>query len=163
MRGADHPGSPQERVFDRHFAEGAAERARVFKPIRGGLLQTPHHDRIEVSDRRITLAREGRGRLGTDVHCREDRLQHRCSTEWVSSGEHLIEHDACGEHVGARIDRLAARLFRRDVARSSEDGPVFGAEARRRDLLRCRPRHELPFGDPEVEQLHPPVAPNHDV
>ena len=45
------------------------------------------------------------------------------AAERALAGEHLVEDDAEGPDVGALVDRLAPRLFRRHVRGSAEDHP----------------------------------------
>jgi hypothetical protein len=60
------------------------------------------------------------------VQDRRHRLGGRVAPERPSSGEHLVQHDAEGEQIGARVDGLPAHLLGSHVANRTEDDAVAG-------------------------------------
>ena len=114
----------------------------------------PHH----AHERRREYRRRefGRIRLEDRVH----RFHGRRAGKRPSSGQHLVQHGAERENVGARIDGQPPHLFRRHVADGSDD------DARARDRLEarhlCFDRHLLP-GEAEIENLQPRVAREEEV
>ena len=93
----------------------------------------------------------GSGRLGQQAL--EDRRDGR-PLERQLAGGHLVEHDAGGEQIAARVDLLAARLLRRHVRHGADGG------ADRRQLIRSADRGVriraaglVELGDAEIEHL----------
>jgi hypothetical protein len=76
----------------------------------------------------------------------------------------LVENDPKGEQIGARIDSLAAHLLGRHVANGADDLSRRRDRRRHRHGLRCV-GHRLvcELREAEVEDLHPPLASDHDV
>ena len=82
------------------------------------------------------------------------------------SREHLVEHAAEGPDVGAAIDRLAARLFRRHVRCGAEDDAALGHCRRGEGFRRlhrasgCRLQR---LGESEVQYFHQTIGREFDV
>ena len=62
-----------------------------------------------------------RGPVGSFVRIARHRVSGGLSRERALAGQHLVEHGAEGEHVGALIDLLSAYLLWRHVAEVPED------------------------------------------
>jgi hypothetical protein len=73
--------------------------------------------------------------------------------ERLCAGQHLEQHDAQAVQVAARIELLAVPLLRAHVVRRAEDQPGIG------DLELQR----LVLGEPEINQRHLLIDPQHDV
>ncbi len=89
-------------------------------------------------------------RLGVAVEDAIRDVGHRVAGERQAPGEHLVEHDAEGEDVGALIDVAAAKLLGRHVVQRADH------RSRQRQ---CRLRREgigggRGLGEPEIEHLH---------
>ena len=77
-----------------------------------------HDDACQrVGDSRVC----GRHVWGVDrQHCVK-RLERACAPEWMSPGQHLVQHHAQSKQVRARIDGLARHLFGSHVAGGADD------------------------------------------
>ena len=87
------------------------------------------------------------------------RLDRRFAVEGAVAGEHLVEDRAQREEVGAGVGGETPHLLRRHVPIRADHhaGPRLGERPRRRQLVAgALGADEL--GDPEVEDLGPPVA-----
>ena len=95
---------------------------------------------------------------------RQDR-RHRVGggfpLERALAAEHLVEHRAEREHVGAMIDREAAHLLRRHVAERAQDHAGAGRDAGAARHVALRRVDRL--GQTEVEDLDLVVARDHHV
>jgi hypothetical protein len=113
----------------------------------------PRQARTQIRDYRRRIAQDGRE--GRDFVFALERALAR---------DHLVEENAERKDIGARIGRLARRLFRCHVAGRAQN-PAFTGEIgtrsdRRRRAIGCR-RHDL--GETEVEHLDDPVVLQHHV
>ena len=137
----------------RRFGRSAAGAFQVFDqlprgrvPLRGVLLQAPADDRLQSG-------RAGRGELPQVGRCPFEHPgdgRHRCGArEGVRARGELEQQHPEGEDVGAEVDRLAADLLGRHVARRAHHRP-------RRGELRGRRGAGLGVaeaGQPEVDDL----------
>ena len=97
------------------------------------------------------VSRRGQG-VGTGVGEEGPRSRH-----------HLVEHRAHGEEVRPRVDRLAARLLRRQIAEGAyEDAGSGEGFARSGQRPGARPVGAGELGDPEIEDLEVPAVPGHE-
>ena len=117
------------------------------KPLGGVLLEAPPDDAVEARwERRVDL----REVLRLCVKDGADGVGGRRALKRPPAGQHLVEHCAEREHIGALIDREAAQLLRRHVANRSEhrsrrrasDRWRHRRERSRIDLLLCQPKIE---------------------
>ena len=105
------------------------------------------------------------GLLGNDGR---ERARRRVALERATAGHHLVQDGAKREDVRSAVDLLSLRLLRRHVGRRTDDVTVVGEPVEslaRRDGRRQRV-HGLPLEElrqAEVENLHGPVARDHDV
>jgi hypothetical protein len=140
--------------------ELVAQVERRLVATRRVLLETPLEDAPEmVGQRHVELA-DRRWRVAQD---RGDEISLRLALEGAAAGRHLVEDDAEGEDVGTVIGDAALHLLGRHV----RDRPQHRARLGQRlgadlglGLLALEPRE---LGEPEVEDLHPPVLGHHDV
>ena len=121
------------------------------------------HDPVERGRQRVVLVA---GRRRVFLQDRVHRLDRRIGVERAAAGEHLVEHDAEREDVGAVIDGLAAHLLGRHVAHRAE----HRARARQRTRMGEQGRLGLnrgarlgQLGEAEVEDLDAAVARDEDV
>jgi len=84
------------------------------------------------------------------------RLGRRLPLEGAPSAEHLVQHSAEREDVGARVGGLSLHLLRRHVTDRAEHRARFGLLRQRRGIVGAD-EHVLPR-QPEVEDLDAPVA-----
>ena len=127
------------------------------------LLEAVQDDPVERGRQR--LAPLG-GRRGVLLEDRVHRLDGRVALERAASRQHLVEHDAEREDVGAVIDGLPAHLLGRHVPHRAEHRARAGqrtrvGEQRRLGLERRAGRGQL--GEAEVEDLDAAVARHEDV
>ena len=129
------------------------------------LLERLGDDPLELGGQmRVERARRHRRLVQNPV---EDDGRRRAG-ERLPAGRHLVEHDAERKQIGARVELLAARLFRRHVgdgARSSCRGSVEVARRHRRpcDIARRRLRLRRQLGEAEVEHLRLAARGDEDV
>ena len=112
------------------------------------------------------------------VEFRRIALQHRVhdfdcgvAAEGLFAGEHLVEHGAEAEDVGAMVDRLAAHLLRRHVWRGAHHHAGLGLQSLHRghgeigQTGRCfrHCRADIGLGESEVEELGVTVFGEEDV
>ena len=98
------------------------------------------------------LARS-RGQAGFLLEDGRHGLGGGLALERAAAGQHLVEHDAEREQVGAAVDGLAADLLGRHVADRAEHSSWIGRDDR---LGRAALAHRL--GQTEIENLHLPVT-----
>ena len=121
---------------------------RAIAPVRV-MRERPGDDLLHV--RRYILSQTA-DRLGRGA---QNRAQHRDIVfpgKRPASGQHLVEHDAQRPHVGARVERIAARLLGRHVGDGAEDHP--------------RARHVVlgrELGETEVQDLDDAVGRDNQV
>jgi hypothetical protein len=113
--------------------------------------------------------RRQRRRLGRQLRLvAEDRgqtLERRLATEGAPPRQHLEEHRPQREQIAPGIGLLAGRLFGRHVADRAEHCARLRMEAERR-RIRSRDSEAHPgkqLGEPEIEDLDPPVAGDEEV
>ena len=103
--------------------------------------------------------RRGRGWLGQQAL--KGRRDGRALERQLPGG-HLIQHDACGKQVAARIDLKPARLFRRHVGdganRRADGRQLIGTDDGRTGIRSTR---FAELGDAEIEHLDR-AAPRHE-
>ena len=111
-----HPLVPDLAVAEAREVEGQV--ARRLEALLGPLLEAvpddPRERRRQPRDRRGEIG----GLLAQD---RRHRLRARLAREGPASRQHLVEHRAEREDVGARVGGLAAHLLGRHVADRSQD------------------------------------------
>ena len=95
--------------------------------------------------------------------CFAKHVRLRLAEERASPGQHLVEDDAEGEDVGARVDEIADRLFRRHVARGADGRAGAGQRHAGGGALGRRVVRLADLGDPEIQHLHQVVVGDHDV
>jgi len=83
-------------------------------------------------------------------HVLHHQLAEALGLEWQRAGDHLVEDHAERIDIGAEVDRLSARLFRRHVFWSADDLPR--RRGVHRDAAAVIGADQL--GDAEVEDLH---------
>ncbi len=94
------------------------------------------------------------GRRHPAVHVLVRDLHRRRATVGLLAGEHLVQHDAGGVHVGPGVGDAALDLLGREIGdRADDDAGRRAARHRRRD----RP------GQPEVRDLDAAVLGDQDV
>ena len=112
------------------------------------LLQQPEHKAFE---RRREIASMRRRQLGLIVKNRVRNRDLLIPTKWLSSGEHLVEHDTERPQVRTSVHVLAPDLLRRHIGHRPEADAGFA-----QTLI---PR----FGQSKVEDPHRAVGQQHDV
>ena len=146
-RGARDDGERLER--EREVARGLEALGRV-------LLESSVNDpRERGRERWVDLGGVALARGGED-------LGRRRAVERRHAREHLVQHRAEREHVGARVGHVAVDALRRDVAGCPEQR-LRDRLARRRRGRPLRRAAAAQAGEAEVEDLHPPVAGQDDV
>jgi hypothetical protein len=101
----------------------------------------------------IRFAQLGRFFLQNRAH----RVGGRGAVERPLARQHFVENRAQAENVGARVERLAPDLLRRHVSRRSHHQARFcAAVGGSHQVFRTR-IHLGEFGQPEVENLQPPI------
>ena len=95
--------------------------------------------------RRARRRRQRRHRIGQDG---VQRVERALALERRTRRQHLVEHDAKREDVGAVVDAIAARLFRRHVGRGADDQAGRRVRTRRTDRRRVR-RDASPRASPD--------------
>ncbi len=85
------------------------------------------------------------------------------SAEGALAGGHLVEHDAQGEDVRARVDFLALRLLGRHVGRGSQHASLAGHHFRRHDRGLHVGRFLAQLGQAEVEHFDSSLVIDHEV
>src|ERR1051326_4450614 len=139
-----------------HQIEAQLEQA--LGELRRGLPAIPNALAHRLFDDLVQRERDGVGqRRRVALDDRGEDVERRLADERRVAGEHLVEHDADGVDVGARVDdRLAAHLFGREVVERA--GERAGAVQRIGGVAAAGER-----GHAEVEDFHAAVATQHDV
>ena len=140
-----------------------AEGGHRLVPVARRLRHRPVEDRLEGGEGPGVHVGD-RARGGVD-----DRVQHLdrvAAAERGHAGDHLVEHDAEAEDVGAVVGGLARRLLRgavahRAVGHADVRQGIVGLRRRRRAALRGV-RHEH-LGEAEVEDPRLAAGPDDDV
>jgi hypothetical protein len=146
-------GLPREEAV-----EVAEDLPHVLRAASGVLLEHAGDDLEEAGGERA-LRRRRRRVPGED---RLDELDRVAPLERPSAREHLVEQDAEGEDVAARVDRVAPGLLGRHVGERPHDRALEGAVAPApRGGVRVPRRREA--GEAEVEHLHETALGQHDV
>src|SRR6185312_4080051 len=101
-------------------------------------------------ERRIDLD----GRLRQNVELLVEDAEGGVGFEGTAAGEKLVQHDAHGVDVGARVHGAATDLLRRHVVKGADRGAGLGGVG---GVFAAR------FGDTEVHQLENAVAGDHQV
>src|SRR5262249_6735792 len=129
--------------------------------VGGVLLEAPED---EYADRLRDLLRLGELARIVAQHGAE-RLDRTVAGERAASRQHLEEGGAEGEDVGAAVDRLAADLFRRHVARGADEELRTRSAAARDRVAREAggAGRLLDARDAEVEDLRPALVRQEDV
>ena len=142
--------------------EGEGKVPGGLEPLARSLLETSEGDPLQVGRQRCLGFRKRRRVL---LEHRVQRFHHRVPVEGPLPGQHLVEHAAEGEDVGAPVCRLPASLLRREIAHGAEDGARGGAL-----ILLQGAGHvvtpglgELDLGEAEVQDLHPAVLGHEEV
>ena len=157
MSSSSRSGPAREGRQDRRRAALAGlergDHARRVRVAAGGLLRGgAHRDRGEpAGDGRVRRPRVGH-RLGAVLHGHGDEA---VAAEGQLPGQALVEHDAQRVDVGARVDRAAVGLLGREVV-GAPDEHVGARDA-------GLPVRVEGARDPEVGELHGPVAGEEDV
>jgi hypothetical protein len=94
-------------------------------------------------------------------HARE-HLSDAVAIERAPAGEHLEQHAAKCPDVGARVDRLTARLLGTHVGRCADHGERLGERGDLGCRIAARARIER-LGQTEVEHFHHTIGANHDI
>ena len=81
----------------------------------------------------------------------------------ASTREHLVEHTAEGEDIGAGVDWVAAQLLGRHVAHGAEEGAGGGVAGEGGGFVLVGDLGLEDLGEPEVEDLDPVVGGEEDV
>ena len=151
--------------LDRPDSDSNVERdvARRLEALLRVLLEAVQDDPVERGRQRLALLG---GRRGVLLEDRVHRLDGRVALGTRGARQHLVEHDAEREDVGAVIDGLPAHLLGRHVAHRAEHRARAGqrprvGEQRRLGLDRRAGRGQL--GEAEVEDLDAAVARHEDV
>ena len=131
-----------------HVADVAQSLLRIF--LETALDQWPHPRRDGVPRR---LGGQDRG----------DRVGGGGAVERTAAAHHFIDHRAEGPDVGALVDGLASRLFRRHVSRGADDRARARGRLGGRIVERDRGARLLQFREAEVEHLDAAVGSDLDV
>ena len=145
----------------RHRLESEGEVAGGLEALRRLLFETApddplgreRHVQSRIGELRRVLLEDRAHRVGGGRAC-----------ERAAAGEHLVEHGAAGEDVGARVRCLPAHLLGSHVADRSQDGAggrVVEGGRRVPQALAAGWGGEL--GEAEVEDLHPAVVRHEEV
>ena len=141
--------------------EGEREVVGGMKPRGRVLLQAVQHEPFER--RRDVAVRLGEGGRVFPEDGRE-RVGRRLAAKGAAPRQHLVEHGAEREDVGAVIHLLPAHLLRRHVADSPHHRAGVCVHAPRRDLrLGLLPVPLRQLRQPEVQNLRAPVRSDEDV
>ena len=161
-RAASSPSARQRRAW--HALERLERPPRPTRsgpPARGpGISRRPRRRRSGVPGRSLSTRRR------VVAQDRRQERRHGLALERAAAREHLVEHRAEREDVGARVDGLAARLLRRHVGgRAEHDSGPRGAISRQRG---GRPGargagHRRQLREAEVEHLDLARRREHDV
>jgi len=92
-------------------------------------------------------------RFGIGREDTRQRFVDVAAAERTLAGDHLVEHAAEREQIGALVHLLAAYLLRRHVAGRAEDLTRHGHRRRHRRAANRRPRELGQLGKAEVEHL----------
>ncbi len=138
---------------------------RTREPVLRRLCEAPHDDGLDCRvDGRCPRAEGGSGIARDGDHGGDGRRPR----EGPRASEHLVEHQAEREHVGAHVERLARGLLGRHVLGRSQHPAqlgrheVVGGVARWQEVARPRELARR-LGQPEVQQLHVARRRDHDV
>jgi hypothetical protein len=139
----------------------AGEIARRGVTIVGRFLEQAGDDAGELRRRARALLVQ---RLGIGVEDRRQRVDRGLALEGGLAGHEFVENRAERELIGTEVDPPTGGLLRRHVAHRAEDGA--GSRSGQIHLQRVlagigHRRHDL--RQAEVENLHVPVAGDHDV
>ncbi len=123
------------------------------------LLETMADDPVEGGWKRMSVARQLRRLFAQD---RGHRLRAGFSLERAAPREHLVEDGAECEDVRAVVGGLAAHLLRGHVARRAHDDALVGVHGSR-GAVTSRGLRARQLGQPEIQDLHAPVAEHEEV
>ncbi len=159
--GRHHAGLARDPAHQR--LEVVAEGGHRLVAVAGVLRHRAVEQRLQQRERpRIDLADRARRLVDHGVQD-FDRV---AAAERRAARDHLVEHDAEAEDVGAVVGDLAARLLGRAVAHRAVGHADLGdgvVRPRRRRALRLRVVGDQQLGEAEVEDARLPVRSHDDV
>ncbi len=161
------PGPRRSRARSRpvggglHGAQGERQVVDRLIAFLRALFEAAPHQLLERRRQWALERGEGRRVVAQD---RGDHVGAGVAAERPLAGEHLEQHRAEREDVGALVGRLAAQLLGRHVAQGADDRPVLGLDGQGRGSRSWASRFELmQLGEPEVEDLDRAILGDEDV
>ena len=127
---------------------------------RGILGEARPDEMVERGRRHRPQLRDGRG---LPLQDRGDDAGRRPALERLPAGDHLVDHGAEREDVGARVGLFAVELFRRHVLQGAEDRASAGQPSGRRRAGGSggNGRRRAQLGEAEVEDVRPSLREHH--
>ena len=148
-------GSPPCQRPVEHRLEREGEVVRRVEALVGVLVQAATDHPVE---NRGCRAEHGAQRRRVVVQHRRDRVRGGGAAEGATTAQRLVEDGPEGEEVRAPVRSQAASLLRREVSQRAHHEARF--RVRVGGIAAARPRQA---GDPEVEDLDPPVRGEEEV
>ncbi len=100
---------------------------------------------------------------GVSLRMEEITEAESLAPERTLSRRHLVENDAEGEDIRARIEGLPLRLLRRHVGDRSHNPPFLGSRLRRKLAHPADHRTRLQLRQAEVQNLEPSLVAQHEI